>query len=120
MAESLTVRELSGFDDPLASEEQWNALLARGDIHTVFQTRAWLRAWWSVLGRGELLLLLVTRDGEPSLLAPLFVEGGMAFPVGSGGSDYLDLVGTTVAADTAAALLGAVASRVPDFVGVRM
>ena len=115
-ATALTVRMLSGFDDLDAAT--WARLLAAGDTDAVFLTRPYLAAWWGAFGRGGLLLLLAEEDGTPVALAPLFTDGGMAFFVGSGGSDYLDVLGD---ADTEVlvALLDAARQSVPGFVGFR-
>src|SRR5689334_19892870 len=85
---AVDIRLLDGFEDPLLEGGRlWAALLDRQPSAAVFQTRAWLRAWWSAFGRGRLLLLLASLDGEPAALAPWFADSGMVFPVGAGGSD---------------------------------
>lgn len=117
LAAGLRARLLDGFDDP-SLPEVWHPLLHRSDSDVVFMTPEWQRAWWETFGRGRLLLILVERlDGEPVLLAPLFAEEGMVFPVGAGGSDYLDLVGDTGDPAALDAALDAARELTDDFTG---
>lgn len=103
----------AGFDDPALADFDWDAALAAGPTDTVFLTREYQRAWWSAFGRGRLLLI-----GADGFLAPLFADGGMVFLTGSGGSDYLDLIGDP-APDALAAALDAARTATPDFLGFR-
>ena len=111
-----TIR-LSGFDDRRLGRSAWDALHLRGASDVVFLTWAWQSAWWEIFGRGELLLIGVEREGAVIALAPLFTEAGMVYFVGSGGSDYLDFIGDTSAAEVLPALLQHARSLVPDFIG---
>jgi len=71
----------------------WDRALASGPTDVVFLTWGWQRAWWDTYGRGR-LLIVVARDADgTTAIAPFFIDGGMAFLVGSGGSDQLDLIG---------------------------
>ena len=99
--------------------EAWNEAIALSPSHTVFQTRAWLQAWWETFGRGELMLLVATKAGRTVALAPWFAEAGMVFPIGSGGSDYLDLLGNVTDPEVLDGLLSAARDRCPGFVGYR-
>lgn len=118
IASAVRARVLEGFDDPAL--EAWDRLLARGETNEVFLTREWQRAWWETWGRGELLLILVEDEGGPVALAPLFADSGMVFPVGSGGSDYLDLIGDTSDRATLDAILSTAAGRAPGFMGFNL
>lgn len=108
-----TVTLYDGFDDPALADWDWDGALASGPTDTVFLTRAYQRAWWRALGRGSLLLI-----GTDGLLAPLFADGGMVFLTGSGGSDYLDLIGDPAPGAIEAAL-DAAREATPEFVGFR-
>lgn len=114
-----TIRLLEGFDDPRLSPELWAALLPRGETDVVFLTLEWQRTWWEVFGRGQLLLIAVERGPEIVALAPLFCDGGMVFLVGSGGSDYLDLVGDFSDGGILDLVLKAAQDAARDFVGFR-
>ncbi|GAG20244.1 unnamed protein product, partial [marine sediment metagenome] len=113
------VRILDGFEDPAFGPERWNALVKRSATNVVFLTWEWQRAWWEVFGRGRLLLILAQREGSGGVLAPLFIDGGMAFLVGSGSSDYLDLIGETEDTELLKALLRAALRAEPELVGFR-
>jgi CelD/BcsL family acetyltransferase involved in cellulose biosynthesis len=88
--------DISGFDQ-LAGE--WDDLLARALVPSIFLTHRWQRIWWEHLGHGNLLLIAVRDDaGCLAGIAPLFC------PAGTGGkceisfigcvdvSDYLDVI----------------------------
>jgi CelD/BcsL family acetyltransferase involved in cellulose biosynthesis len=62
---------------------------------------------------------VLQRSGSTAAVAPLYVDSGMAFFVGAGSSDYLDLVGTADAAELAG-LLGAVLDAHPGLLGFRL
>ena len=89
----VTYRLLTGFDDPSAGEQTWNALLGTGSGNVIFMTHQWQRVWWEVFGRGTLLIIIAEQEEKVIAIAPLFSDGGMIFFVGSGGSDYLDFIG---------------------------
>lgn len=78
--------------------EQWNALVARNETNTVFQTFEWFDAWWRTFGARQKLFLLIVRDGDEICgFAALMRRRGafgwreLAF-VGAGNADYLDFV----------------------------
>ncbi|MEZ0264841.1 MAG: GNAT family N-acetyltransferase, partial [Phycisphaerae bacterium] len=91
-------------------------LLARSPTRSVFQTLEWSQAWWEFFGRGLWLPVLASDAGGPVALAPFYADCGMVYLVGSGGSDYLDVLGTPDAA-ALAAILDAARARTPDFLG---
>jgi CelD/BcsL family acetyltransferase involved in cellulose biosynthesis len=109
------VTVLEDFDDPAVDPDGWDRLLAPS-AETIFLTHAWQRAWWRAFGGDRLLLVLAERDGAPSAIAPLFAADEMLFPVGSGGSDYLDFIGR-IDQQTLTSMLDAARRRLPDFVG---
>jgi len=115
---AVTVRELS-FDDP-ALPAIWSRLFAASDMRSITQTLEWQRTWWSVLGRGSLLLLAAERDGEPVAIAPFFHDGGMVFFVGVGEADWHDFLGAGHDPDVLTALLAAAIERTPGFVGCKL
>lgn len=114
---AIQIIRLNGFDDPRLSRADWDALVARSASDVVFLTWAWQSAWWEVFGRGELLLIAAQRDGAIISVAPLFTEAGMIYPVGSGGSDYLDFLGDTSEPEVLASLLDHARRCVKDFIG---
>lgn len=108
------------FDDPLLNDAAWSAVASVGCTYTIFQEKVWHALWWESYGRGQLAVIAVHCDGALVALAPLFIDGGMAFLVGSGNSDYLDLIGDTAVPGTTAALIGTLFERYPQVIGVRL
>lgn len=100
--------------------EAWNDLLSRSSTNSVFLTREWQEAWWETFERGRLAVVSVHDDDVLVALAPLFLDGGMAFPVGAGGSDQLDLLGDLRRRGVARALLQAVFELDPGLLGMRL
>jgi CelD/BcsL family acetyltransferase involved in cellulose biosynthesis len=107
-----------GFDDPRLGRTAWTELVGRGDSPVVFLTWEWQRTWWESFERSGLMLLAAAPNGRMTAIAPLFAEDGMAYFVGSGGSDYLDFIGD-VDSDVVTALLDAAREQVDGFVGFR-
>ncbi len=108
------MRSLSSID-----ERDWDRLLAASATRTVFQTQAWLGAWWDTFGRGRLLPIAVHEEGALTALAPLYADEGMVFFVGSGGSDYLDFLGAVHRPQLLRGILELARQATPGFVGFR-
>ncbi|HYC48360.1 MAG TPA: GNAT family N-acetyltransferase [Burkholderiales bacterium] len=100
-------------------DDAWAEALRSAATRTVFQEKGWQQCWWDAYGRGDLVIVVCRAPARPPVIAPLFIDGGMAFFVGSGGSDYLDFIGDAAAAGVLAAILGAVRERYPDLIGFR-
>jgi CelD/BcsL family acetyltransferase involved in cellulose biosynthesis len=98
----------------------WDRTLATGPTDVVFLTWRWQRAWWDSYGRGRLLVLVARTEDEPVLIAPLFIDGGMVFLVGSGGSDQLDLIGDTSDATVLDGILRRLLEEEPGLLGLRL
>lgn len=81
---------------------EWNELLRASASDTLFLTFEWLHTWWTRLGEGRRLYLLVVRDSERLLAAaPLALRAGHLLRraptleflgTGTVGSDYLDVL----------------------------
>lgn len=95
--------------EALASE--WSELWQRSPNATPFQSPMWLLPWWRCYGSDD-LSVFVTRDasGRLTALAPLYIvrdgDESLGMLLGTGNSDYLDILG-----DDAAPLLGALRER---------
>ena len=113
-------RLFSSFDDPAISPEAWNRLLDGGPSDVVFLTWQYQKAWWEALGSGELLLVTAEVKGKLALIAPLFAVSGMVYFVGSGGSDYLDFIGSTEDEDMVDGLMAFAAQQVKGFLGFQL
>ena len=89
-------RDESGFE---ALRDEWNALLARSRVDTIFLTREWQATWWRHLGagRGPLYLLAARQDGRLVGILPLYLSQAdsirtLAVVGCVEVSDYLDLI----------------------------
>ena len=86
-------------------KEEWNKLLFRSTVNTIFLTWEWMFTWWKYYGQGKRLFIVTVRDkgGELLGLAPLCIKEAKAYGLtsmktltflGSGEvcSDYLDFI----------------------------
>jgi CelD/BcsL family acetyltransferase involved in cellulose biosynthesis len=82
--------------DLAAIQPEWLALCRRMPGTTPFQTPMWLLPWWRQFGSDELAVIVT-----PDALAPLYVvrdgEESLGMFLGTGNSDYLDVVGDAAA-----------------------
>lgn len=82
---------------PLNASE-WNALVARNETNTVFQTYEWFDAWWQTFGAPhDLFFLLLRKDRAVVGFAAMMLRhtsfGGRRLEfVGTGNADYQDFV----------------------------
>jgi CelD/BcsL family acetyltransferase involved in cellulose biosynthesis len=82
---------------PLTAAD-WNALVARNETNTVFQTYEWFDAWWKTLAGSSELFLLLVRDnsaivGFAALMRRKTAMGLRQIEfVGTGSADYQDFV----------------------------
>ena len=92
----LVLEIVSNLDRLCEIEAEWTALLGRCPDATVFQTPEWLVPWWRHSGSGSMWVLAYRDSGDLVGLAPLFVHDWMGrlqvTLIGTGVSDYLDLV----------------------------
>ena len=117
--QAVDVMLYADFDDPALSPMEWQRAASLGSTWTVFQERDWQVDWWNTYGRGDLVIAVAYVSNHIIAIAPLFIDGNMAFFVGSGGSDYLDFIGNAGGEGVMAALLGAVLDRHPKLLGMR-
>jgi CelD/BcsL family acetyltransferase involved in cellulose biosynthesis len=79
-----------------AIEQDWLALCRRTPGTTPFQTPMWLLPWWKHFGSDELAVIVT-----PDALAPLYIvrdgDESLGMFLGTGNSDYLDVVGDAAA-----------------------
>lgn len=77
---------------------RWNALVARNETNTVFQTYEWFDAWWQAFGAGRGLFFLVVKAGDEVVGFAPFTRRRSRFGwrllelAGTGNADYLDVV----------------------------
>lgn len=111
------IRILESFDDPAISHGRWDRLLASGPTDTVFLTLDWQREWWRAFGDNQLVLVVAHEADEARTIAPLYSDDGMVFLIGSGESDFLDLIGH-VDEPTARGLLAAARQHLAELEGI--
>ena len=94
-----------------ALSPEWDALWERCPHATPFQSPAWVLPWWRRLGCGRLWVLTLRRGGRLVGLAPLCVSRYYGTPLrrvcilGTGNTDYLDLLLEPEAAELGTRLL---------------
>ncbi|MCC9311796.1 GNAT family N-acetyltransferase [Kitasatospora sp. RB6PN24] len=87
---------------------EWDSLVDRCSAATPFQCHAWLDSWWQTYGRAGLRLVLVRRGGRLVGAAALILRRfplPVLVPVGTGISDFGDILLDDSCADEAAAEL---------------
>lgn len=90
-------------DDLAALEPAWDALWRRSAEATPFQSPQWLLPWLKHFGAGGELSTVITREGDMlTSIAPLYVlredDESLGMLLGTGISDYLDVLGDGAAA----------------------
>jgi CelD/BcsL family acetyltransferase involved in cellulose biosynthesis len=82
-----------------ALEPEWLELWRRAPDATPFQSPAWLLPWWRHFGSHQLSVITLRENGQLSGIAPLYVlredDESLGMLLGTGTSDYLDVVTTT-------------------------
>jgi CelD/BcsL family acetyltransferase involved in cellulose biosynthesis len=83
-------------------EGEWNMLLRRSMMNTIFLTWEWQGIWWDCFGEdAQLTILTVREEGELIGLAPFYVQPSNDGPRtlclvgGVEVSDYLDIIAST-------------------------
>jgi CelD/BcsL family acetyltransferase involved in cellulose biosynthesis len=85
--------ELIGSDRALEDlTTDWAGLWGRCPAATPFQSPEWLLAWWKAFHPGRLAAAALRWNGRLAGLAPLYVDGRTARPLGISVSDYLDVL----------------------------
>lgn len=89
----MRIEEIRSDDRLFALEHAWRALWRGCDTATPFQSPSWLLPWWRAFGAdGELRAFAVWDEERLVGLAPTYVYDGRLLLMGSGNSDYLDLL----------------------------
>ena len=95
----MEIQEASAPGSLRSLRDEWNELIERCSSATIYQTWEWNDAWWQSYRKGkDLRILRLTRNGKLHAIAPLYVSRHLNSPlrrlafVGTGASDYLDLI----------------------------
>ena len=111
---SVTTRVLDGFDDPSFGRARWNEFVQSGQTDVVFLTWEFQRAWSETLiGSGKPLLIVAERDGRVVALAPFYAKNYEIAFIGTGFSEWLDLIGDTRDGEVVYELLAAARDHAP-------
>lgn len=104
-------------------EPEWLDLWRRTPAATPFQSPMWLLPWLRAFGNGELVVFAGRENGELTSLAPLLVlrddDESLGMVLGTGNSDYIDVLGPRDAADSIVARLADVDCQMWDFQQLR-
>ncbi|MHA3774638.1 GNAT family N-acetyltransferase [Verrucomicrobiota bacterium sgz303538] len=85
-------------DGPFAPAEvsykEWSALWQRSPSASIFQSPAWVHAWWTHFGGSTPLMLTFRHSGQLAGIAPLFLwpEERRVLLIGTGITDSLDVL----------------------------
>lgn len=100
------IEAVSGQDRLEELAPEWDALFDECPSATPFQSPRWLLPWMRHLGDGRPFALALRRDGALSAFAPLVLRGEEVVFMGTGVSDYLDMLALPGAeAEAASAIL---------------
>jgi CelD/BcsL family acetyltransferase involved in cellulose biosynthesis len=108
-----SITELHTLDELLAIEDEWRRLYDECPWGTPFQSPDWLMPWWRHFGIGALRVIAVRDGARLVCLAPfrLDTHSRLLSMLGTGISDYLDILCAAGAADAAGAVLAHLASQ---------
>lgn len=78
------------------SPAEWDTLAQASFTNTPFQTHAYQKAWWTHLGTGELITIVVRNPADQLIgLAPFYLKDDVLYFNGSKEeTDYLDIIST--------------------------
>lgn len=88
----IEVRDVTEYECLAALVPAWRRLWECDPRATPFQHPAWLLPWWHAFGAGQLHSVALFAYGELVGLAPLFVRDGRLQFIGTGNTDYLDVL----------------------------
>ncbi len=92
---------IEGLDTLWPRKNEWNALVSKDQMGTIFQTFEWHYSWWKTFGNDFKLLLLLAEKGDELIgIAPLMVDEIQILGcrqkivkfIGTGKSDYCDFI----------------------------
>jgi CelD/BcsL family acetyltransferase involved in cellulose biosynthesis len=97
----MALEELTSIEQLRSIEPLWTDLWRRDATATPFQSPQWVLPWFKHFGSGEVLALAVREDDRLDALAPFFIlrddddpSESLGMLIGSGNTDYLDVLTT--------------------------
>ncbi len=94
----MTVTVISSLEELTALRPAWDALYNERGALSPFSSFSWVRTWWTYRGQENRMLVLVCKDtsGAVIAIAPFYVSLKFGYRtvrfIGSGNSDYLDIL----------------------------
>jgi CelD/BcsL family acetyltransferase involved in cellulose biosynthesis/glycosyltransferase involved in cell wall biosynthesis len=89
------------FGGVLDLEREYRSLFDECPAATPFSSPDWVLPWWNHLGAGEIATVTVRRGGKLVALAPLAMRDGVLQFIGTGVTDYMDVLAVNDAAAAA-------------------
>src|SRR2546426_1284130 len=119
----MQVEILTTVDALEKTEPEWLELWRRVREATPFQSPMWLLPWWRAFGSHELRVIALRDHGHLEAIAPLYVlredDESLGMFLGSGNSDYLDIVTARDASSTIVAEMTRMDCRMWDLQQLR-
>lgn len=74
----LQVEYIKDYQNFLALQDNWNALVEKSLLNSIFVRHEWIRCWWDAYGQeNHLLILLFQEKGVLKAIAPLMISTGL-------------------------------------------
>ena len=81
----LQIENVTNFQDFLALQDSWNALVEKSSLNSIFVRHEWIRCWWDAYGQDNQFFILQFKEkGYLKAIAPLMISKGFfrdRFPV---------------------------------------
>ncbi|HSP13176.1 MAG TPA: GNAT family N-acetyltransferase [Thermoanaerobaculia bacterium] len=97
----MAVERLTSFEDLRALEALWTELWRRDPSATPFQSPQWILPWYKHFGSGDILTIAARTNGALEAIAPFLIlrddddpSESLGMLLGSGNSDYVDVLST--------------------------
>lgn len=95
------IEKIDKYDKLVVLEEEWNLLLNKSEINTIFLTHEWITNWWKYFGQDKELFVLVVKNNDKIVgIAPLMLTVSKILSIktkkiqfiGTPLSDYCDFI----------------------------
>src|SRR6476469_3728619 len=100
----MPIEALTSIEQLQSIEEPWTDLWRRDPAATPFQSPFWLLPWFRHFGSGEVLAIAARENGRLDALALMFIlrddddpSESLSMLIGTGNTDYLDVLATSAA-----------------------
>jgi CelD/BcsL family acetyltransferase involved in cellulose biosynthesis len=100
----MPIEALTSIEQLQAIEDLWTDLWRRDPAATPFQSPMWVLPWFRHFGSGEVLAIAARENDRLEALAPMFIlrdeddpSESLGMLIGTGNTDYLDVLATNTA-----------------------